>query len=310
MNIITLTLNPAVDVHCHVRNFAPYRENLAQIDVTEAGGKGINVSRALLANGIDSTAFAVLGEEGADEFKTALFNDGLSLCSVTVRGRIRQNITLHTDGAPETRISFVGFSASDELLCQVEQALSGKIDGNTVLVFGGRAPEGVSAEAIKRMLLRFHGMGARLVIDSRSLDRKDIAELPVWLIKPNEEEIEEYAGERINGLDGAMRAAEALRRDGVENVMVSLGAKGALLCCDDGCYLARAPKIQPISTIGAGDSSIAGFLAAASRGASYSEMLRSAVSFGTAACLTRGTQPPRAEDVSAMISEVETENIY
>ena len=310
MNIVTLTLNPAVDVHCRVRDFTPCRENLARIDLTEAGGKGINVSRALTANGVSNTAFAVLGTENAAAFKDTLLADGLSLLCVTVEGRIRENITLHTDNAPETRISFEGFSADDSLLDEVENAVADKIDGNTVVVFGGRAPAGVSLEAVKRMLRRFHATGAKLVIDSRSLGRKDIAELPVWLIKPNEEEIEEYSGEKVSCVEDAIRAAEGIKKDGVENVMVSLGAGGALLCCADGCYVARAPKIEPLSTIGAGDSSIAGFLAAMARGESYDGMLRNAVCFGTAACLTAGTRPPKAEDVSAILPLVVVDKIY
>jgi fructose-1-phosphate kinase PfkB-like protein len=88
---------------------------------------------------------------------------------------------------------------------------------------------------------------------------------------------------------------------GIENVMISLGAKGASLTCDEGAFFAEAPKIEPISTIGAGDSSIAGFLMGLSLGESYEDCLRRAVAFGTAACLTSGTRPPRASDVERFL---------
>ena len=115
MKIITLTLNPAFDIHCYTENFKPYHENLAKITDRDASGKGVNISRALKATGVDSLAFLVLGDENADSFERGLKADGLNYRAVTVSGRIRENITLHTEGADETRISFAGFRAAGRL---------------------------------------------------------------------------------------------------------------------------------------------------------------------------------------------------
>lgn len=309
MNIITVTLSPAFDVHCYSENFMPYHENLARITATEAGGKGVNISRALTVNGIKNTALAVLGSDNAESFRRSLLSDGIELCEISVSGRIRENITLHTENAPETRISFSGFSSDDSLIDKVLLALDGRVDENTVLTFTGRLPDGVSVKAAKRMLSYLSRKGAKIVLDSRSFDKQDIIDVSPWLIKPNEEEIGAYADIEVNSFEAAARAAVTLRKSGIENVMISLGEKGAMLCCEDGCFVARAPRIEALSTVGAGDSSIVGFLAAIKDGRSYADALRLAVCYGTAACLTEGTRPPKPKDVKKLIPLVAVERI-
>ena len=309
MKIITLTLNPAFDIHCYTESFEPFHENLAHITANEAGGKGVNISRALTVNGIENTALVVIGADNGESFRRSLASDGMSFCEITVPGRIRENITLHTKNAPETRISFSGFDADDSLLEKVEEALDGQIGTDTILTFTGRIPEGIDIAKVKKMLGSMKAKGAKIVIDSRSFGKKDLIDAGPWLIKPNEEEIGAYTDIKVESFKDAKNAAEALRSAGIENVMISLGSKGAMLCCEDGCFVAHAPKINALSTIGAGDSSIAGFTAAAKQGAGYSEMLRVAVCYGSAACMTEGTRPPRKEDVDSLLKTVTVEKL-
>lgn len=305
MNIITLSLNPAFDIHCDIPDFAPYHENLARITHRDAGGKGINISRALLANGVDNLAFVVLGEENAAVFEQGLVADGLNYRALRVKGRIRENITCHTPNVPETRISFEGFSMEESQLEQVYELLAADVTEDTVLTFTGRAPSGVSTNRVKELLYRFVQRGARLVIDSRSFTLEDLLELKPWLIKPNQEEISAYLGREIQSLTQVVGAAQQLHRDGIANVMISLGGEGALLACADGVFAANAPAVEVCSTVGAGDSSVAGFLAAAAAGAGALERLRTAVAFGSAACMTQGTRPPEPAEIARLISGIQ-----
>ncbi len=302
--IITLTLNPAFDLHCYIPKFAPYHENLASVTERGAGGKGVNISRALMAGGVDSLAFVVLGEENRDSFARALEADKINYRSITVSGRIRENITVHTEGADETRISFEGFSADEALLADALSALEGEKLEGAIVTFTGRAPTGVDVAHLKGFLRELQNRGARIVIDSKSFSLEDIIEIKPYLIKPNGEEISEYLGRQIKSFDEVREAAEHLCRNGVENVMISLGADGALLADRSGIITATPPRIKAVSTIGAGDSSIAGFLAAETVGADSTEKLCSAVAYGTAACLTEGTRPPRAEDIKRILESV------
>jgi len=309
MKIITLTLNPAFDVHCFSENFQPFQENLAKITNNEAGGKGVNISRALTVCGTENLPFVVLGEENGESFARAMSADGMTYRTISVRGRIRENITIHTDNADETRISFAGFDAPADLLAQVENALADEIDGETVVTLTGRNPSGVGIEETKAMLRRFAEKGAKIVIDSRSFSLSDLVEMKPWLIKPNQEEISAYLGREIESLDEVIEAAKKLHEGGMANVMISLGSKGALLVSDEGIFSAKPPKIEALSTIGAGDSSIAGFLAASSEGLGAKDALCRAVAYGTAACLTEGTKPPRPEDVTCVMREIEIQTM-
>ena len=309
MNIITLTLNPAFDIHCYSENFAPYHENLARITANEAGGKGVNISRALTVNGVDNLAFVVLGDENGDSFAKRLSDDGMNFRSITLKGRIRENITLHTNGADETRISFEGFSTDDSLLDMVYAELEKEELNGSYVTFTGRVPAGISMTAVKGFLSRLSAAGAHIVIDSRSFTLDDLVECKPWLIKPNQEEISVYLGREIDSFDAALTGARELYGKGISNVMISLGSQGALLVCDGGEYVAAPPRINALSTIGAGDSSIGGFLAAAASGEDSRGMLRRAVSYGTAACMTEGTRPPMKRDVDSIIEKVEVKKV-
>ena len=139
------------------------------------------------------------------------------------------------------------------------------------------------------------------MIDSRSFSLDDLRELRPFLIKPNQEEISEYLCREIDSFDEISEVAMALHSGGIENVMISLGGDGAMLACDEGVFVATPPRIDALSTIGAGDSAIAGFLAASKSGKSAPECLCNAVSFGSAACLTEGTKPPRPKDISDLL---------
>jgi len=302
MKIITLTLNPAFDIHCDIPNFAPYHENLAHITSNDVGGKGINISRTLCENGVENLAFVVLGDENGAAFEQGLVRGGIRFRSLTVKGRIRENITCHTTGVPETRISFEGVQVDAAVLEQAYRQLAPEIDEETIVVFSGRAPAGVAVQSVKELLCRFAGRGARIVVDSRSFSLDDLRDLRPWLIKPNQEEISAYLAREITELEQVVTAAEQMHCDGIENVMVSIGEQGALLVCSEGVFVAAAPVVEVRSTVGAGDSSIAGFLVAEGAHARAEERLRTAVAYGSAACMTQGTKPPNPSDIASLLA--------
>ena len=108
----------------------------------------------------------------------------------------------------------------------------------------------------------------------------------------------------VETMEAALGKARVISAEGVENAMISLGEEGALLIAGGRTYIAKPPIIDAVSTIGAGDSSIAGFIAAAKQGKSAGECLRTAVAFGTAACLTEGTLPPWKDDIDRILEQV------
>ena len=309
MKIITVTLSPAIDIHCNAENFHQEKENFAKITSRDAGGKGVNISRALNSYGIGNMARVAVGEENGDDFLSILNSDEMEYIAVHTKGRIRENITVHPVDAKETRLSFDGFCGNIGLLNEIENYINKNSRNNDIVAIAGRIPSGIKTDEIKSFVQRLKAKGLLLVIDSRSFSPADIIECTPFLIKPNEEEIAAYIGKEAEDLTEVAKAAKSIHQKGVDNVIISLGARGAVLACACGLFYAEAPKIKALSTIGAGDSFIAGFLIAYTEGSAIDECLRTAVAFGSAACLTEGTKPPRKEDINMLIRKTRINRI-
>ena len=301
MRIYTLTLNPAYDVHAFAEEFVPFHENLATVTSREAGGKGVNISRALKNADTRNTAIIVLGVENGGEFRQALA--GMDCLFFEKEGRIRENLTLHSGDGRETRISFSGFRVDESILPEVAAAIDG--DEDTIVTFTGRVASGMSMDAVKAFLLELKNRGVKIVLDSKSFRFADICQVQPWLIKPNQEEISEFFDCNVENIAQAAEKAKEFAAKGVENVLVSMGEQGAVLVQGDSLYTAVPPAIQAVSTIGAGDSSSAGFISAFAAGKEPKDCLRNAVAFGTAACMTEGTRPPEQDNVEYIRSQVQ-----
>ncbi len=303
MKIVTLTLNPAFDVHCSCDNFKPYHESIAKVTAKDAGGKGVNISRALCKNGVENLAVVIVGKENGVEFCQALEKDGLSVAAVWTDGRIRENITLHEKENPETRISFDGFTCDKSILTRVREEI-GDVDENTIVAFTGSIPKGINSTTVLAFLKELKAKNAKIVIDSRSVSFDELISFKPWLIKPNKDEAEAYAERKIECMDDAIIVAREFYKNGIDNVMISLGEDGAVLACENGLLTAKTPKISVLSTIGAGDSMLAGFIDGVAKGLEKKEILKRAVAFGTAACMQDGTKPPQKVDIENLISKV------
>ena len=313
MKIVTLTLNPAYDVHVQIGEFRAGHENLADSVSRDIGGKGVNISRALrlnsgrLGTGTGHSAFVILGEDNAADFREGLENEDIDTITLTVPGRIRENITIHPAEGGETRLSFKGFTCPTGTLERIKELI--RVGSGDILTFTGSLPGGIGKDAAISFLKDLTRQGVRVVIDSKSISPADLREIKPWLIKPNAEEIFDFFGkdaDRNTAPDEKLLGKTALdvAASGIENVMISLGGDGAMLASDGKLWRAKNPKIDAISTIGAGDSSIAGFITAFSRNASKADCLREAVAYGTAACLTEGTNPPRPDDIKEIHEKV------
>ncbi len=304
--IITITLNPAFDLHYTMDKFELKKENYVKEVICDAGGKGVNISRALKANGVDSTAYVILGEENGAQFESNLKADGIDYLPLYVKGRIRENITIHPKKDKETRISLDNFSISGAELNKIYSSLYEKVDCDTIISFSGRIPKGVTKDEIIKFLCKLKGIGARLAVDSNSLTTEDLMLIQPWFIKPNEEEIVSFLGRSVtDAAEAADRAAELCGKGVAEEVMISLGRRGSAWSDGRRKAVVSIPSIDhPVSTIGAGDSTVAGYIAAIAKGGSVDDALRLASAFGTAACLTEGTRPPLPENVKEIYEKV------
>ena len=180
----------------------------------------------------------------------------------------------------------------------------GAIDQNTIITFTGSTPKGITASEVLTWLKIFQAKGAKIVIDSRSVTLAELLDFKPWLIKPNKDEAEAYAKGDICSINDAVEIAQAFSEKGVENVIISLGGDGAVLVDDTDVVIAKAPKIDVRSTIGAGDSMLAGFIDGTVKGFSKTERLKRAIAFGSAACMQEGTLPPQKVDIEKMAETI------
>ncbi len=301
MNVYTLTLSPAYDVHAICEDFSAGKENLALLISREAGGKGINISRALLTMGIQSIPVVLLGNENSAEYEAELSKSGLSPRIIRTEGRIRENLTLH-HGEGETRISYKGFDAPRDLVDKLREMIHpAPCD---VLTLTGRLPEDITPNDLLPYLKELRDKGVRIVVDSRSYTADDLKALMPWLIKPNREEIEGYIDQKIDTLEELVRYADEVAELSGRYALVTFDSEGAALIQQDGTKILHAPKLNVVSTIGAGDAAIAGFIYARAYGKSVCEALGHAVAFGCAATLTDGTAPPRRDDINMILNNL------
>ncbi len=309
--IITITLNPAFDLHYELESFKAERENYVESVLCDAGGKGINISRALTFSGIGNTAYVILGRENSVQFETSMQKDGINYIPLYTDGRIRENITIHPKGAKETRISLDNFSINSELLRLLYTKLEGELGENTLVALSGRLPRGIEKCEVVDFLKNIVSGGVKLAVDSNSLTPEDLISISPWFIKPNEQEIAAFLGREIKETTDAAAASRKLVLAGVaREVMISLGALGSAWSDGDRCAIVSVPKIEsPVSTVGAGDSTVAGYLASVAKGEPYENALRLACSFGTAACLTSGTRPPRTADIEKIFKDTFIKNV-
>ena len=299
--IITITLNPAFDLHYGMEKFEIKKENYVRSLKCDAGGKGINITRALLVNGIDSIAYVILGRDNGERFEKLLKSDNMDYVALYTDGSVRENITIHPDNDKETRISLDNFSISNKELDTLCDMILEKMDSDTIVSFSGRIPKGVEKSAVIDFLKKLAATGAKVAVDSNSFSFDDLKLLRPWFIKPNEQEISTLLGRPVTTHEDALEIAKELVAMGVsEEVMISLGGLGSVFATKDTAFTVSVPNIHPLSTIGAGDSTVAGYIAGTASARPIPERLRLAAAFGSAACLAEGTRPPMPDDIASL----------
>lgn len=292
--IVTLTLNPSLDRTLEVgrlRRGAVQRAAQVRLD---PGGKGVNVTRALLANGVDSRAVIPCGGPDGDELVRLLAAEAVAVVAVPIRGHTRSNVAVAEADGTVTKINEPGAALSDGEFEAVAATVQRHAGPGGWVVLCGSLPPGLPADAYARLTRRFAAAGVRVAVDTSGPALPAAAAAGPDLLKPNREELADAAGAVLGDLGDVAAAAGRLREAGAGAVLVSLGADGALLVDGDGVRLARAAPVLARSTVGAGDALLAGFLAAGARGGAA---LAQAVAWGTAAVALPGSRMPGPGDI-------------
>lgn len=282
--IYTVTLNPALDYHLNIDGLRVGETNRSVSQELYYGGKGINVSTVLMNLGIPSTVFGFIAGFTGQQLEKSLRETGLITDFIEVSGGLTR-INVKLKALQETEINADGPAVSDGDIEQLKEKLKCLQTGD-VLVLAGSVPKSVGV-GVYAELMHTVGHGVKVVVDATGEALLKTLPLNPYLIKPNLSELEELAGRYLRDELEIIDAARMLKTQGASNVLVSLGADGAILLDEtDSVHIAKAPKIKVCDTVGAGDSMIAGFLSASELG--YSEALRVSVAVGSATASVKG----------------------
>lgn len=258
--ILTITLNPALDLNAELPGLEPGRVNRTRATRLEPAGKGINAGRVLARLGHQVTVSGLLGEANAAPFERLFADEALSDSFVRVPGQNRINIKIAEHGGRVTDVNGPGFSAPADALSRLEFRLAPLLADQDVVLIAGSLPADLPASAVARLvtLVRRAGKPVWLDASAEALDAGLSAGPDA--VKPNLDELSVWAGTALTTLDQVAEAAGRMRAGGVGQVIVSLGADGVLWFGPEGCYRSTPPPVTVVSTVCAGDSLLAGLL--------------------------------------------------
>jgi 1-phosphofructokinase len=266
----------------------------AQSVRVDPGGKGINVSRALATHGIPTRAVVAVGGAEGEHLVTLLRGTGIEIVTVPIRGAIRSNITVVEPDGTTTKFNEPGADLSSEELNAVFDAVVLAVESADWLVASGSLPPGTPAGVYADLVRVLAGSRTRVAVDTSGPAFDAVLTAGPSLVKPNRDELAEVTGVRLSTIADVVEAACRLRDRGVGAVLASLGADGAVLVDDDGAIHGQTPVVSPLSSVGAGDAMLAGFLAGGGAGA---KALTEGLAWGAAAVLQPGSGMPSPADI-------------
>ena len=303
--IITLTLNPAVDQTVFVSRVELGEVNRYHEAQLDPAGKGINVSRMAQRLGWPTIAFGFLAGEIGLIAERALDEEGVPYHFVHVPGQTRLNVMVVNE-ATGTVTNFYGPGPAvrPEQVARLDALLRFWLQAGRLLVLAGRLPPGIPDDAYAGYIAQARRQGVTAILDADGAPLRLGLEARPTLVKPNREEAERLLGRRLPDLPAAVEAARELAGRGIEAVVLSLGAEGAV-CVEGGrTWLAEPPQVERRSTVGSGDSLVAGLAVALASGRPLVEGLRAGTAAGAATAMTPGTALGGAEQVRALLPQV------
>ncbi len=311
--IVTLTPNPSIDRTVELTSRLERGTVIRAKSVSsQSGGKGVNISRAAVAAGVPT--IAVLPAEKDDPYVLELLRDGIDCRPERPVGPVRVNLTITEPDGTTTKVNSPGAEVDQAALDRLEQALHQRAQHARWVVLAGSLPPGAPSGWYAELVSDLSSTTARVAVDTSDEPLSALAEQVARggaapdLMKPNGEELASLTGEDPDLVEAdplaAAHAAGVLVGKGVGAVLVTLGGNGAVLVTEEGAWHATPPPTTVVSTVGAGDSSLFGYLLGDLRDASPPERLRLAVAYGSAAAGLPGTTIPAPTHINPELVEI------
>lgn len=314
--IITLTANPSLDRTVTLpTELVPGGVHRISADTTDPGGKGINVALGVARAGLE--VLALFPAAPGDHLLELLDGLGLSHRETPTSGKVRTNLTVLSQPGVTTKINEPGSRLDAEQVEAIEHLLVAEVDPGDIVMLSGSLAPGVPQDEYARLVCLLRAQGAWVGVDTSDAPLLALAaaapEGTPDFLKPNAEELGQLTGAdgallerqaRLGEYASVRDAARDLHDSGVGDVLVTLGGAGAVLVTGEGAWYAPSPDAPVVSTVGAGDSAVAGYLIAKSSGFDAPERLALAVAYGAVAVSLPGTTIPARTDVHEDVSTV------
>ena len=311
MKIVTLTINPALDKSTQVEKIEPEHKLRCAAPVFEPGGGGINVSRGIRNLGGDSLAYYLSGGATGQVLQQLLDDEGITHMPIPSVKWTRENFSVvETSTDKQYRFGMPG-SVIPEYEWQYSLIkLEKTFPKPEYIVASGSLPRGVPNDFYARVATIAKKIGAKLILDTSGEALKQAAGIGVYLLKPNLNELAMLAGkEEIQDGEIEQFGKQLLANGMCEVMVVSMGGQGAMLITKDQVEQVPAPKVKARSTVGAGDSMVAGLVYKLSLGWSLSDSVKYGVAAGAAAVMSPGSELCKREDVEDLFKWIKAQQL-
>ncbi len=303
--IVTITLNPALDQTVYIPRFQEGEVNRVHDHRIDPGGKGINVAKVVRALGHPACVTGFLGQDNSKRFYEYFREQAITDCFVEVAGAARVNIKIVDDQSGRvTEINFPGLTCSSRDREELEAVIRRLAGEYQWFVIAGSLPQGAPPDLYGRLTGLLQQQGARVFLDSSGPAlREGIKAIP-HAIKPNLEELGQLVGRSLAKEAEVKRAVTDLLAGGIQEVIVTMGPRGAIVADKTEMLQVTPPAVVANSTVGAGDAMVAGFVVGKTQGLSLADCARLGTAAATASVIQPGTQAGPVNEVKKLLSQV------
>lgn len=281
--ILTLTLNPALDITVSLDSLRAGQVNRSQAQHSHAAGKGLNVAQVLADLGHSVTVGGFLGRDNLQPFEALIEWRGFADCFVRVAGETRSNIKLVEANGCVTDINGQGPEVDAASRSALMRKLLQIAPGHDAVVVAGSLPRGIDPQWFAELLGQLKAQGLKIALDSSGEALRAGLQAAPWLVKPNTDELAEVLGHSVTGRAEQQQAASQLLASGIEHVVVSQGEHGVSWYRAGAVLHAQPPQVRVASTVGAGDSLVAGMVHGLLQGEAPAQTLRRATAIAAQA---------------------------
>lgn len=303
MKIITLTVNPALDKSAKVDGLVPTQKLNCHSIHYQPGGGGINISRMLKRLGTESTCVFPSGGDTGKYLKELLVKETVQPEIIPIKAWTRENFSVvDTQSGLQYRFGMPGNELSEKELEAIKNLLSEKVNSDDILVLSGSLSEKMPADYYAQLIKLFASKNVKIIIDTSGSPLKEALKENVFLIKPNQRELAQLAGKDfLYTAEQELIAIELVKSKKAQYVVVSLGARGAFLACNEGVFYKSTPSVMVKSTIGAGDSMVAGLIFGIQNNFPPEKILKYGVACGVATAMSEGTNLGSKENIDTVL---------